>query len=205
MKKIIFSFLLFSNVVFVSGQIAPDKKVVYKKIDSLELSLHLFFPENHSISDQIPALVFFHGGGWKGGSPSHFYNQARYFASKGMVAVSVQYRTEKANNTTPIACVKDGKSAMRWIRGHASEYGINPNKIAAGGGSAGGNVAAATAVLEGFNESDDDLSVNCRPNALVLFNPVANNGPDGYGYDRVKDYWKDFSPYHNLQQELHQH
>ncbi len=198
MKKIIFSFLLIINTVFVVAQTNPDKKVVYKNIDSTELSLHFFFPEGHSSSDQSSAIVFFHGGGWKGGSPGHFYNQSKYLASRGMVAISVQYRTEKANNTSPAECVKDGKSAIRWIRSHSAEYGINSKKIAAGGGSAGGNIAAATAVLKGFNESSDDLTVSCKPNALVLFNPVANNGPEGYGYDRVKEYWKDFSPYHNL-------
>ncbi|MCA0932477.1 alpha/beta hydrolase [Lutimonas saemankumensis] len=199
MKKIILNALFFLTTASLSAQISPDEKVVYKKIDSVELSLHFFFPKDHSDQDQVPAIVFFHGGGWKGGAPNHFYNQSEYFASRGMVAVSVQYRTEKANKTTPAECVKDGKSAMRWIRSNASIYGINPNKIAAGGGSAGGNVAAATAVLKGFNESGEDLSVSCKPDALVLFNPVANNGPDGYGYDRIKEYWKEFSPYHNLE------
>jgi len=199
MKNISFSFLLLLNILSISGQIRPDKKVVYKNIDSTELSLHIFFPEGHSSSDQSSAVVFFHGGGWKGGAPSHFYNQSKYLASRGMVAVSVQYRTEKSNNTSPAECVKDGKSAIRWIRSHSAAYGINPKKIVAGGGSAGGNVAAATAILRGFNESSDDLTVSCKPNALVLFNPVANNGPEGYGDDRVKEYWKSFSPYHNLE------
>ena len=198
MKNISFSFLLLLNILSISGQIRPDKKVVYKNIDSTELSLHIFYPEGHSSSDQSSAVVFFHGGGWKGGAPSHFYNQSKYFASRGMVAISVQYRTEQVNNTSPAECVKDGKSAIRWIRSHSTAYGINPKKIVAGGGSAGGNVAAATAILRGFNESSDDLTVSCKPNALVLFNPVVNNGPEGYGYDRVKEYWKDFSPYHNL-------
>ena len=49
-----------------------------------------------------------------------------------------------------------------------------------------------------FNEAGEDTSTSCRPNALVLFNPVFDNGPDGYGYERVKDYWKEFSPMHNL-------
>jgi len=115
-----------------------------------------------------------------------------------MVAISVQYRVEKPHGTTPKECVKDGKSAMRWIKTHAPEYGIDPNQILAGGGSAGGHIAAAMATLEGFNEEGEDTSVSCIPKALVLFNPVANNSKEGYGYNRVKEYWEDFSPAHNL-------
>lgn len=201
MKNNIFYFLLILNIAIVSAQSVPDMKVVYKKIDSVDLSLHFFFPKTYSTTDQNAAIMFFHGGGWKGGAASHFYNQCKYFASRGMVAISVQYRTEQANNTGPTACVKDGKSALRWIRSHASDYGIDPNMIAAGGGSAGGHVAAASAVLLDYNDVSDDMSISPVPNALVLFNPVANNGPEGYGYERVKDYWQKFSPYHNLTKE----
>lgn len=158
----------------------------------------MFFPQNHKTTDKTPTMVFFHGGGWNGGTPSHFYNQSSYLASRGMVAISVQYRTKKQHGTTPKECVKDGKSAMRWIKTHASDYGIDPDQILAGGGSAGGHIAAAVATLEEFNEEGEDTSVSCIPKALVLFNPVANNSKEGYGYDRVKDYWEEFSPYHNL-------
>ena len=198
MKKSIFTLFVFFNMAFLCAQVIPDKIAVYKVIDSTELSLHIFFPPNHKTTDKTPTIVFFHGGGWQGGGVAHFYNQSAYLASRGMVAISVQYRVKKPHGTTPKECVKDGKSAMRWIKTHASEYGIDPNKIVAGGGSAGGHVAAATATLEGFNEEGEDTSVSCVPKALVLFNPVANNSIEGYGYDRVKDYWEAFSPAHNL-------
>lgn len=197
MKKTLFVFLMLLNFALFANP-EPDSTVVYKKVDGFELKLHFFFPPSHKSTDKTPTIVFFHGGGWKGGSPSHFYNQSAYLASRGMVAVSVQYRVENQHKTTPIECVKDGKSAMRWIKSHASEFGIDPNKIVAGGGSAGGHVAAAMATTEGFNEEGDDTSISCIPKALVLFNPVANNSPEGYGYDRVKAYWKEFSPYHNI-------
>jgi acetyl esterase/lipase len=93
--------------------------------------------------------------------------------------------------------VEDGKSAMRYVREHAKEWGLDPNRIAAGGGSAGGHVAAATATIERF-DSGKNLNVSPVPDALVLFNPVYDNGPNGYGYERVKDYWEYFSPMHNL-------
>ena len=198
MKKVIFLFLVFFNALFINAQVTPDKKAVYKVVDSTKLSLHIFYPKNHVITNKTPVIVFFHGGGWKGGGVAHFYNQSAYLASRGMVAISVQYRVEKPHGTTPKECVKDGKSAMRWIKTDASEYGIDPDKIIAGGGSAGGHVAAAMATLDKFNEEGEDTSVSCIPKALVLFNPVANNSKEGYGFNRVKEYWEDFSPAHNL-------
>lgn len=198
MKKTFFVYILLFNLVLLYASPDPDKKVVYKKVDGVELSLHFFFPKNHKKKDKTPAIVFFHGGGWKGGGVAHFYNQSAYLASRGMVAISVQYRTEKSHGTSPKECVKDGKSAMRFVKKNASKYGIDPDRIIAGGGSAGGHIAAAMATLEGFNEAGEDTSVSCVPKALVLFNPVANNSREGYGYDRVKEYWEDFSPYHNI-------
>jgi acetyl esterase/lipase len=175
---------------------------VYKEAGGVRLSLYVFDPPDNKFSGRCPAIVFFHGGGWTGGEPSQFYRQADYLASRGMVAISVEYRLKKMHGAEPATCVKDAKSAMRWIRAHADELGIDPHRLAAGGGSAGGHLAAATATLNGFNEDTDDLSVDCRPDALVLFNPVFDNGPDGgYGYDRVQAYWREFSPAHNLTHE----
>jgi len=188
-------------VMGVFGAIAkpqPDKKVVYKTVCDVKLELHIFNPVGHKASDKMPAIVFFFGGGWVGGSPSQFYQQSAYLASRGMVAACAQYRTKKGHKTTPVECVKDGKSAIRWMRIHATGLGINPNMLAASGGSAGGHVAAATGTLKGFEENGEDMRVSSRPNALVLFNPVYDNGPKGYGYERVKKYWKDFSPMEHI-------
>ncbi|MDB4796380.1 alpha/beta hydrolase fold domain-containing protein, partial [Akkermansiaceae bacterium] len=110
----------------------------------VELKLHVFNPEGHKASDSRPAIVFFFGGGWNGGSPKQFYPHSEHLASLGMVAISAEYRVKSRNKTTPMECVKDGNSAIRWVRSHAKELGINPDMIAAGGGSAGGHVAAAT-------------------------------------------------------------
>ena len=194
-------FFLFLSLTSAWSNEKPDRDVVYKTIGDSKLSLFIFNPEGHKATDKRPAIVFFFGGGWNGGTPSQFYPQSRYLASRGMVAICADYRTKKSAGTDPRKCVQDGKSAIRWIRSHAKELGIDPNKLAAGGGSAGGHVAATTGTDTKFDEPDEDTSVSCRPNALVLFNPVYDNGPKGYGHDRVKDYWKNFSPMHNLTKE----
>jgi acetyl esterase/lipase len=198
MKKILLYNILLVLSASLLAQIKPDTIVVYKTINGIELNMHIFFPDDHQMDETKPAIVFFHGGGFKQGSPDHFYGQCHYLASRGMVAMSAQYRTEKANGTTPVECIKDGKSAMRWVYVNAEKYGIDPQRIIAGGGSAGGHIAASTAVLSGFNESGEDTTISCQPKALVLFNPVLNNGPNGYGYERVGAFYKHFSPHHNL-------
>jgi len=177
-------------------------RVIYKKVDNVELALHMFSLREHKPDDSRPAIVFFFGGGWTGGAPEQFFPQAEHFASRGMVAISAEYRVARKHGTDPRACVSDGKSAMRYIRSNARDLGIDPTRIAAGGGSAGGHVAAAAATLSGFNEDGEDTSVSCVPDALVLFNPVFDNGPGGYGHGRVKDYWEDFSPLHNLSTDV---
>ncbi len=176
----------------------PDSIVVYKTVDTVHLRLHFFFPSDWSHTDRRAAIVFFHGGGWNNGDPKSFYPQSEHLASRGMVAISVQYRLRDVHGTTPRECVMDGRSAIRWVRAHADEFGIDPARIAAGGGSAGGQVAAAAGSANGFDEPSDDLAVDPRPCALVLFNPVIDNGLTGYGYKRVSEYWKGFSPMHNV-------
>ncbi len=78
------------------------------------------------------------------------------------------------HKTAPEQCVEDCKSAVRWLRQHAQNLGIDPNRIAAGGGSAGGHTAAATALVPGLDAPGEDTSISSRPNLLVLFNPVLN-------------------------------
>lgn len=176
----------------------PDQVMVYKKTEQGELKLHLFKPPGHQAAEKRPAIVFFFGGGWVGGKPGQFFPHCEYLASRGMVAASAEYRVKLKHGTTPRECVMDGKSALRWLRKHAGELGIDPQRIAAGGGSAGGHVAAATAIPGHFDETDEDHRTSSRPDALVLFNPVFDNGPDGYGHERVKDYWRRISPMHQI-------
>ena len=186
----------------------PTKEIIYKttknaKGAEVQLKLHVFLPDGHKASDKRAAIVFFFGGGWVGGSPSQFYTHSEYLASRGMVAMSAEYRVKSRDGTTPKECVKDGKSAIRYVRAHAAKLGIDPDRVAAGGGSAGGHVAAATATVTAFNEDGEDTSVSAVPNALALFNAVYNNGPDGgWNQKTVKDYWEKISPAHNIRKGM---
>jgi acetyl esterase/lipase len=176
----------------------PDRSPVFKRAGDVELRMHIFVPPDHEPPDKRPAIVFFFGGDWQTGSAEQFFGHCRYFASRGMVAMSAEYRVKNRHGVSPRDCVTDGKSAIRWVRQHAEELGIDPDKLAAAGASSGAQIAAATGSSEGFNEEGEDLSISCRPDALVLFSRVLDTGPDGFAHNWVKGYWQDFSPMHNI-------
>jgi acetyl esterase/lipase len=180
----------------------PNRTVVYKTIGDVTLRLHVFEPANLPPGGAAPAIVFFFGGGWQSGTPEQFYPHCAHFAARGMVAMAAEYRIASKHHTTPRECVMDGKSCLRWLHAHSAELHIDPARIAAGGGSAGGHVAMAVATLPGLDEPGEDRIVSCQPAALVLFNPVIDNGPGGYGYERVKDYYREISPLHTLRAGL---
>ena len=116
----------------------PDTAYQYKSTPQGDLKLDVFLPAGHKPTNKRPVIVFFFGGGWATGAPNQFYQQARYFADRGFVAISADYRTFNKHKTTPFECVADGKSAIRWVREHAKELGVDTQKVVASGGSAGG-------------------------------------------------------------------
>jgi len=170
----------------------------YKQVGDTKLFLHVYSPKGHKSSASQPAIVFFFGGGWNGGTPKQFEPHCNHLASQGMVAITAEYRVKSRNKTTPFECVKDGKSAIRWVRENADKLGVDPSRVAAGGGSAGGHVAAATGNCPGLEENGENLKISSKPDALVLFNPVYDNSSKGFGHDRVKPRWKEISPMHNI-------
>ena len=82
----------------------PDTALVYKTVGGAELKLHVFVPAQHKATDSAPAIVFFFGGGWNGGTPEQFYEQSRYLAEKGIVCISADYRVKKRHGTGPFKC-----------------------------------------------------------------------------------------------------
>jgi acetyl esterase/lipase len=156
----------------------PDAKVeIYKTVGDVKLPLYIFTPKEHRAEDRRPAVVFFFGGGWNSGSPGQFQEQCRYLASRGVVAIAADYRVASRHQVKADRCVADAKSAIRYVRAHASRLGIDPQRIAAAGGSAGGHLAACTGVVPGFDEPAVDASISSVPNAMVLFNPAVVLAP----------------------------
>jgi acetyl esterase len=187
----------------------PEAKAeVYKTVGDVKLNLHIFNPPDHMATDKRAAIVFFFGGGWTNGNPRQFEQQCKHLASRGMVAITADYRVASRHQVKAVSCVADAKSAIRYVRQETARLGIDPNKIAAGGGSAGGHIAACTGTIEGFDEAGEDTSVSSVPNAMVLFNPALVLAPvegltldlgrvasmsDRMGVDPQK-----LSPYHHV-------
>lgn len=171
----------------------------YREIDEVELRLWIFGESDPA--KPKPAIVFFFGGGWSGGSPAQFEPQARHFAERGMIAITADYRVAKRHKVKPVECVKDAKAAIAWTRENAKRLGIDPERIAAAGGSAGGHIAACTGTVSGFGSDE-------RPNAMVLFNPgvallgIGDWEPKGFGTglnaERLGAEPRELSPAHNI-------
>ncbi len=195
-KKYLFAILIIWSSIYSLSY--SQKRVLYKQVDTTRLYMEVYYPEKIDTTRKYPAMVFFFGGGWNTGSVKQFEPHAEYFSKRGLVCFLVDYRIKKVHQTTPFESLKDAKSAIRFVRKYAGKFYVDPAKIIAAGGSAGGQLAAATALIDAYNEDTDDLTISCVPNALVLYNPVIDNGPGGYGFDRVGNDYKNFSPLHNL-------
>jgi|GEM_PF-416488 len=156
-----------------------EKDFIYKKTPQGELKLVVTLPPDARPGNKRPAIVFFSGGAWANSNIKQFKDLASYLAHRGMVAVRVDYRVSKSHNVGPDKCVEDARSAVRWVREHAAELGIDPDRVAASGASAGGHLAACTATPVAPDAETDNLKVSCAPNALVLINCVADFTPGG--------------------------
>ncbi|MEO9570311.1 MAG: GDSL-type esterase/lipase family protein [Polaribacter sp.] len=200
-KTIIILLLLFVSILNVGAQnITPDKKIVYKEVNGDSLYLHLFKPKLSKKPTAV--IVFFFGGGWVGGTPEQFYQQSKYFASRGILAISAEYRIQKTHKSSPFDAVEDAKSAIRFVRENAKELHINPNKIIASGGSAGGHIAINTALIDGLDNSKENLSVSSIPNAIVAYNPVLDTTKKGYGSKKVIGRETEISPCHQVKKNM---
>ena len=174
--------------------------IAYKHPHNSTLKLHIFDTGNATNAPR-PAIVFFFGGGWVNGTPEQFFPHCAYLASRGMVTISAEYRVQSRHGTTPFECVADGKSAIRWIRAHAAELGIDPQRLTAGGGSAGGHVAACAATVPGCDEPGEDASLSPIPDALVLFNPVVDTTSERFA-PRLEGRAEALSPLHHVKPGL---
>jgi acetyl esterase/lipase len=176
-------------------ELTPTRKVVYKTVGTRKLELHLFEPQGHQPTDRRPCMLTIHGGGWVAGTPTVVYCVALHFAERGWLGVSLQYRIAKpGRNDTVFDAVQDARSAVRYLRAHAAELGIDPNQIVASGRSAGGHLAAAAGLFDGLDEPGEDVTVSCVPNAIALYSAVLDTSDQGYGQVVIGERWRELSP-----------
>ncbi len=177
------------------------KELVYKVVDGDTLKMQLYSPDNWSTAKAYPTIVFYFGGGWNGGSLDQFRAQAGYFASRGMVTVLADYRVKSRHGTTPYESVKDAKSAVRYLKKNAANLQVDSTRMVTAGGSAGGHLAAAVALLPGVNESTDNLKIDTKVSAVILYNAVVDNGPGegGFQHERMGENYLDISPIHHIE------
>ena len=155
---------------------------VFKKVGDIELRLHVVKPKGWAASDTRPCLVAFFGGGWSSGTPAKSISYAKWAAKYGLVGVAPDYRTRKRFDAKPEDCVADGRAAVRWIQDHAKEFGVDPTKIVVQGTSAGGHVAAWTAIPNPVTpQTASDPVPSPGPAGLILLWPVTDTGTNGYG------------------------
>lgn len=181
----------------LARHIEPTRKVIYKSIAGQDLHLHVFEPSEFKLTDRRACFIAIHGGGWSGGNARRFYPFAYEFTKRGMVGISIEYRLfNPSSGNTVFDCVKDGRSAVRYIREHAAEFGIDPCKVIVCGGSAGGQIAAGTALFDHVNEVSDNLDISARPDVLVLYYSVLDTSEEGCGHHNQKfgDRWRELSP-----------
>jgi len=155
----------------------PDEPVahVYSSPGGVDLKAYVFPPAPGPSSSPRPAIALLHGGGWSMGEASWAFGLARHLAERGLVAVAVQYRLSNQDDITPLEAMADARAAIRWMRAQEDALGIDPGRIAAWGWSAGGHLAASTAIFGG-----PPGEVSAVPNALVLVSPAVALEEDGW-------------------------
>ena len=158
--------------------VPPGKNYVYKNSSGTPQNLEVYLPANRDpASGKVPGVLLIHGGGWSGGNLEQFRYACNYFASRGLVAATINYRMLKKGEklaegeSRKRICVTDAKSAIRWFKQHADEWGMDPKRLIIGGGSAGGHIAML-ATLNTVDDPTDPKDIDTSVAAYLLFNPA---------------------------------
>ncbi|MBI3587035.1 MAG: alpha/beta hydrolase [Ignavibacteriales bacterium] len=177
--------------------------ISYKTVGGFSLDAHIFFPDKHDKKHR-PAILLFHGGSWYQGKPEWVFGSAKRYASRGLVAIAIEYRLYDRHGTTPLECISDTKSAIRWVRKNADDLGIDPNKIVASGFSAGGHLVACAAMLSILDEPGEDTTISPVPNALIFSSSCFDPTLDSWFVKQVEPRYsaKSVSPIHTVRSSL---
>lgn len=181
--------VLAGSVTQAADQATPGRQYIYKHTRGEPQAMEVYFPEGHDpAGEKVPCLLLFHGGGWGNGDLSTFRYDCSYFASRGIVAATANYFMHSREDRQKLpetisrkqACVTDAKSAIRWIKQHAAELGIDPEKIVVGGGSAGGHISLLATLNPGINDPADPVGIDTSVAGYVLFNPALSDQDEPY-------------------------
>lgn len=131
----------------VPETVRVERNVEYGKGGQTALKLDLYSPKD--ATGPRPGIIFIHGGAWKDGYRQMYHHYCTKFADQGYVSATITYRL---SSEAPFpAAVEDAKCAVRWMRANAEKLGVDPNKIAVAGGSAGGHLALMVAYADDEN------------------------------------------------------
>jgi acetyl esterase/lipase len=165
--------------------------LVYDRPEGQPLALDVYRPAK---AGRAPALLIVHGGGWLTGDRAMERPLARQLAARGYVAVPVSYRLGTAGRFP--APLHDLKAAVRWLRAHADDYGIDPARIAVAGGSAGGTLAALVGATNGmpeFDRGEAAAGTSSLVQAVVVIDGAVNFADNALIFSsetRTSPYWE---------------
>lgn len=159
-----------------------QRGLIYSQPDGDPLHLNLYLPRD--TRTPRPAVLLIHGGAWVFGTRGQLYYYGRHLAQNGYVAAAITYRLMPGHGFP--SCLHDAKAAVRWLRLHAAEYNIDPERIGVIGNSAGGHLASLLAVTrpEDGLEGPDNPGPSSAVQAVVPLYGVADlsyyQNPSGY-------------------------
>jgi len=150
-----------------------------KNLTADGIPLRVYRPAGVPDATRLPVLVFFHGGGWViGDLDTHDTLCRQLTAEAGISVVAVDYRLAPEHKFP--AAADDAWAATTWVVAHAGELGVDPGKVAVGGDSAGGNLAAVVA-LQARDAGGPDITLQ------VLLYPVTDVGAETQSYRDLAD------------------
>lgn len=142
--------------------------VPYGVVEAKKLLLDIYQPVPLG-AELRPGVLVIHGGGWSAGDKSEGRDLAKFLVKHGYVVFSINYRLVTETTDPWPAQLDDTQRAVRWVRAHSSAYGVDPKRLAAIGGSAGGHLVACLATMPTRDNSDQSLaSYSSCPTCVVM-------------------------------------
>jgi acetyl esterase/lipase len=133
--------------------VVQQEQIVYRHLGGRQLHIDIFYPEQES-KEGYPGILLIHGGGWRTGDKSLLVPLAQQLANEGYLTAVAEYRLSL--EAPYPAAVHDLKAAIRWMRAHGSELGLDSGRIAVLGTSAGGQLAALIGTTSGMEELEGE-------------------------------------------------